>query len=211
MLDYGIFYEFIKKEDFNKNSYKTITIENTKIGIDYAIVITTNSGLWRYLLGDIVEFTTLGPYRIKIKGRTKSCINTFGEEIMVSNTDYAIKIACQETNCELVDYTVAPIYINKKAGAHEWLIEFNNQPTSIEKFKNILDLKLKEVNSDYEAKRFNNLIIKEPKITIIKKGVFLKWLEREKKLGGQNKISRLSEDRKLLEELKQLNNTSFQQ
>tara|TARA_B110000116_G_scaffold260019_1_gene262707 strand:+ start:2285 stop:3808 length:1524 start_codon:yes stop_codon:yes gene_type:complete len=211
MLDYGIFYEFIKKEDFNKNSYKTITIENTKIGIDYAIVITTNSGLWRYLLGDIVEFTTLDPYRIKIKGRTKSCINTFGEEIMVSNTDYAIKIACQETNCELVDYTVAPIYINKKAGAHEWLIEFNNQPTSIEKFKNILDLKLKEVNSDYEAKRFNNLIIKEPKITIIKKGVFLKWLERKKKLGGQNKISRLSEDRKLLEELKQLNNTSFQQ
>jgi hypothetical protein len=130
---------------------------------------------------------------------------------MVSNTDYAIKIACQETNCELVDYTVAPIYINKKAGAHEWLIEFKNQPTSIDTFKKILDLKLKEVNSDYEAKRFNNLIIKEPKIEVMSNGVFYKWLEKNKKLGGQNKIARLSEDRKLLEELKQINNVSFQQ
>tara|TARA_B110000093_G_C12779749_1_gene330020 strand:- start:19 stop:735 length:717 start_codon:yes stop_codon:yes gene_type:complete len=211
MLDYGIFYEFIKKEDFYQNSYNTITLENTEVGTDYAIVITTNSGLWRYLIGDIIEFTSLNPYRIKIKGRTTSCINTFGEEVMVSNTDYAIKIACQETNCELVDYTVAPIYINKKAGAHEWLIEFKNQPTSIDTFKKILDLKLKEVNSDYEAKRFNNLIIKEPKIDVMSNGVFYKWLEKNKKLGGQNKIARLSEDRKLLEELKQINNVSFQQ
>tara|TARA_B110000438_G_scaffold80320_1_gene80318 strand:- start:13510 stop:15033 length:1524 start_codon:yes stop_codon:yes gene_type:complete len=211
MLDYGIFYEFIKKEDFYQNSYNTITLENTEAGTDYAIVITTNSGLWRYLIGDIIEFTSLNPYRIKIKGRTTSCINTFGEELMVSNTDYAIKIACQETNCELVDYTVAPIYINKKAGAHEWLIEFHKQPNSIDIFKKILDLKLKEVNSDYEAKRFNNLIIKEPKIKVMSKGVFYKWLEKNKKLGGQNKIVRLSEDRKLLEELKQINNVSFQQ
>jgi len=211
MLDYGIFYEFIKKEDLNKNLYKTITIEDAKVGVDYAMVITTNSGLWRYLIGDIIEFTTLDPYRIKIKGRTKSYINTFGEEIMVSNTDYAINIACQETHCELVDYTVAPIYIDKKAGAHEWLIEFNNQPTSIEKFKNILDLKLKEVNSDYEAKRFNNLIIKEPKITIINKGVFLKWLDNRNKLGGQNKITRLNEDRRFAEEIKKIHTRSFQQ
>ena len=211
MLDYGIYYEFIEMDSSQILNQKVVNLSQVKKNINYAMIISTNSGLWRYLIGDIIEFTSLNPYRIKIKGRTTSCINTFGEELMVSNTDYAIKIACQETNCELVDYTVAPIYINKKAGAHEWLIEFHKQPNSIDIFKKILDLKLKEVNSDYEAKRFNNLIIKEPKIKVMSKGVFYKWLEKNKKLGGQNKIVRLSEDRKLLEELKQINSVSFQQ
>ncbi|MDA9325517.1 GH3 auxin-responsive promoter family protein, partial [Flavobacteriales bacterium] len=211
MLDYGIFYEFIKKEEVNNKEYETFTIENIKEGIEYAIVITTNSGLWRYLIGDIIEFTSTNPFRLKIKGRIKNCINTFGEELMVSNTDYAIKIACQKTDNDLVDYSVAPIYIDKEAGGHEWVIELSNIPQNIIEFKKILDLKLKEVNSDYEAKRFKNLIIKNPKINLVKKGVFYKWLEKNKKLGGQNKIARLSEDRKFIEELILLDNISFQQ
>jgi hypothetical protein len=211
MLDYGIFYEFIKKKEVNNKEYEIFTIENIKEGIEYAIVITTNSGLWRYLIGDIIEFTSTNPFRLKIKGRIKNCINTFGEELMVSNTDYAIKIACQQTDNELVDYSVAPIYIDKEAGGHEWVIELSNIPKNIIEFKKILDLKLKEVNSDYEAKRFNNLVIKNPKIHLVKKGVFYKWLEKNKKLGGQNKIARLSEDRKFIEELIRLDNISFQQ
>jgi hypothetical protein len=211
MLDYGIFYEFIKKEEVNNKEYETFTIENIKEGIEYAIIITTNSGLWRYLIGDIIEFTSTNPFRLKIKGRIKNCINTFGEELMVSNTDYAIKIACQKTDNDLVDYSVAPIYIDKEAGGHEWVIELSNIPQNIIEFKKILDLKLKEVNSDYEAKRFKNLVIKNPKINLVKKGVFYKWLEKNKKLGGQNKIARLSEDRKFIEELILLDNISFQQ
>jgi hypothetical protein len=175
------------------------------------MIITTNSGLWRYLIGDIIEFTSINPFRIIIKGRTKSCINTFGEELMIHNSDYALSVACQDTNSELTDYTIAPIYINKNAGAHEWAIEFKKPPKSITKFKKILDLKIKEANSDYEAKRFNDLIIKEPKINIINTGVFLKWLDSRKKIGGQNKITRLNEDRTLIEEIKRINNGSFQQ
>jgi hypothetical protein len=211
MLDYGIFYEFIKKEEVNNKKYETFTIENIKEGIEYAIIITTNSGLWRYLIGDVIEFTSTNPFRLKIKGRIKNCINTFGEELMVSNTDYAIKIACQKTDNELVDYSVAPIYIDKEAGGHEWVIELSNIPKNIVGFKKILDLKLKEVNSDYEAKRFKNLVIKKPKIHLVKKGVFYKWLDKNKKLGGQNKITRLSENRKFIEELIRLDNISFQQ
>ncbi len=211
MLDYGIFYEFIEKNKLSSASKDSITIENVKKNTEYAMIITTNSGLWRYLIGDIIEFTSINPFRIIIKGRTKNYINTFGEELMVHNSDYALSVACQDTNSELTDYTIAPIYINKNAGAHEWAIEFKKPPKSITKFKKILDLKIKEANSDYEAKRFNNLIIKEPKINIINTGVFLKWLDSRKKIGGQNKITRLNEDRTLIEEIKRINNGSFQQ
>lgn len=202
LLDYGIFYEFKNIKEVDKNY---ISLKDVKTKTDYEIIISTNSGLWRYRIGDIVRFTSISPYRIIVKGRTKSCINTFGEELMVHNTDQAIFEACKKTNCKIVEYTVAPLFLRDSTGAHEWAIEFENLPKNINLFSQILDQKLKKVNSDYEAKRSGNLILREPKISIIKNGVFFDWLKKRNKLGGQNKIVRLSEKRKFIEELKKLN------
>ena len=202
LLDYGIFYEFKNIKEVDKNY---ISLKDVKTKTDYEIIISTNSGLWRYRIGDIVRFTSISPYRIIIKGRTKSCINTFGEELMVHNTDQAIFEACKKTNCKIVEYTVAPLFFKDSSGAHEWAIEFENLPKNINLFSQILDQKLKKINSDYEAKRSGNLILREPKISIIKNGVFFDWLKKRNKLGGQNKIVRLSEKRKFIEELKKLN------
>ena len=202
LLDYGIFYEFKNIKEVEKNY---ISLKDVKTKTDYEIIISTNSGLWRYRIGDIVRFTSISPYRIIIKGRTKSCINTFGEELMVHNTDQAIFEACKKTNCKIVEYTVAPLFFKDSSGAHEWAIEFENLPKNINLFSQILDQKLKKINSDYEAKRSGNLILREPKISIIKNGVFFDWLKKRNKLGGQNKIVRLSEKRKFIEELKKLN------
>ena len=205
MLDYGIFYEFISKEDLNNNVKNYVSLKDVKTNIDYAMIISTNSGLWRYNIGDIISFTSTNPFRIVIKGRTKNCINTFGEELMVHNSDEAINEACKKTNCKIVDYTVAPIYMSNSSGAHEWAIEFEKQPNDIKDFITIIDEKLKDINSDYEAKRFKNLILNKPKLTNIKNGVFLSWLKQKNKLGGQNKIQRLKEERVFIEEIKKIN------
>jgi len=203
MLDYGIFYEFIPMDTFGKSNQRVIRLAEVEIGVNYAIVISTNSGLFRYLIGDTIRFTSLKPYRIKITGRTKHHINVFGEELMIENTDRAISIACQSTNSQVIDYTVAPIFMSEKQkGAHEWIIEFKQIPKDINLFTNILDDTLKELNSDYEAKRTNNMTLNPPVINIAKPKLFYNWLKNNNKLGGQNKIPRLSNERTYIEELK---------
>lgn len=202
MLDYGIFYEFIPMDTFGKLDQKIIPLSEVELNKNYALVITTNSGLWRYLIGDTVRFTSVNPYRIRVTGRTKHYINVFGEELMVENTDMAIAKTCSELNCEVIDYTVAPIFMNEKEkGAHEWIIEFKINPTSIEQFSQTLDLKLQELNSDYEAKRFNNMTLNPLKVNIARENLFYDWLKSNDKLGGQHKVPRLSNDRNYLEEL----------
>lgn len=205
MLDYGIFYEFIPMDTFGTSNQKAVRLADIEIGKNYAIVITTNSGLFRYLIGDTVRFTSLNPYRIKITGRTKHHINVFGEELMIENTDRAVAEACKATNTEVLDYTVAPIFmVGKEKGAHEWIIEFKETPKDIELFHTVLDDTLKSLNSDYEAKRHNNMTLNRPVLNIARKNLFYDWLKKNGKLGGQNKIPRLSNDRTYLEELKQM-------
>ncbi|MCA0431585.1 MAG: GH3 auxin-responsive promoter family protein [Bacteroidetes bacterium] len=203
MLDYGIFYEFI---DVNQNAntasnQKTIALSEVKKDCDYAVVITTNAGLWRYQLGDVIRFTSTNPYRFKISGRTKQYLNVFGEELMVHNTDKAIQIACEKTKATIVDYTVAPVFMNKSSGAHEWLIEFEKEPNNFEFFKTLLDTELKIQNSDYEAKRYNNYVLHEPIIKKIPKKTFYLWLKNNNKLGGQYKVPRLLNNRTIVEEI----------
>lgn len=206
MLDYGIFYEFIPMDTFGKDNQKVIPLSEVELDKNYAIVITTNSGLWRYIIGDTVRFTSVLPYRIKVTGRTKHHINVFGEELMIENADKAISKATQLTKTEVVDYTVAPIFMEgKEKGSHEWMIEFKTPPKNINEFKKILDETLKEVNSDYEAKRYNNMTLNPPVIHIAREGLFYDWLKQKDKLGGQNKIPRLSNTREYMETLKSLN------
>jgi len=202
MLDYGIFYEFIPMDAFNGEDSEAIPLEQVKLNTNYAIVITTNGGLWRYLIGDTVKFTSLNPYRIRITGRTKHFINVFGEELIVENAEEALKQACLKTNAEISEYTAAPVFMNDNtSGGHEWIIEFKKLPENIDYFTEILDNTLKSINSDYEAKRYNNLTLEKPKINIAQEGLFYNWLKLKGKLGGQHKIPRLSNSRKHLEEL----------
>lgn len=206
MLDYGIFYEFIPMDTFGKSDQKVIPLSEVELDKNYAIVITTNSGLWRYLIGDTIRFTSVSPYRIKVTGRTKHHINVFGEELMIENADKAIAKAAQETKTEVVDYTVAPVFMQgKEKGSHEWMIEFRTPPKNINEFKYLLDETLKEVNSDYEAKRYNNMTLNPPVIHVAREGLFYDWLKQKGKLGGQNKIPRLSNTREYMETLKSLN------
>ena len=205
MLDYGIFYEFIPMSVFGTSEEKAIRLSDVETNINYAILITTNAGLWRYLLGDTVRFTSLNPYRIRVTGRTKHHINVFGEELMVENTDQAISKTCQITNTEVVDYTVAPIFMkDKEKGAHEWMIEFKNNPKNIDEFKKVLDETLQSLNSDYEAKRYNNMTLNPLVINVASHNLFYDWLKEQDKLGGQHKIPRLSNKRDYLEQLKKL-------
>jgi len=202
-LDYGIFYEFIPMDVFGTTKQNAIRLCDVELNKNYAIVITTNSGLWRYMIGDTIRFTSLNPYRIRVTGRTKHHINVFGEELMVENTDRAIAKACQITNTELVDYTVAPIFMKgKEKGAHEWMIEFKNNPSDAAAFAKILDETLQTLNSDYEAKRYNNMTLNQLKINIARPNLFYDWLKDQNKLGGQHKIPRLSNQRDYLEKLK---------
>jgi hypothetical protein len=204
MLDYGIFYEFIPMDTFGKEDQKVIPLSEVEIGKNYALVITTNSGLWRYLIGDTIRFTSLNPFRIKVTGRTKHHINVFGEELMVENTDSALAKTCATLNCEILDYTVAPIFMEgKEKGAHEWIIEFKKYPDNIENFTELLDKNLQQVNSDYEAKRFNNMTLNKLVLHVAKENLFYNWLKKNDKLGGQHKIPRLSNSRNYLEELLQ--------
>ncbi len=202
MLDYGIFYEFIPMDTFGKENQKVIPLSEVELHKNYALVITTNSGLWRYLIGDTVRFTSLNPYRIKVTGRTKHHINVFGEELMVENTDMALAKTCKTLHCEVVDYTVAPIFMNgKEKGAHEWMIEFKKHPVSSAAFSELLDKNLQQLNSDYEAKRFNNMTLNPIVLNVARKNLFYDWLKKKDKLGGQHKVPRLSNERNYLEEL----------
>ncbi len=205
MLDYGIFYEFIPMSEYKGEESKTITLTDVKKGIDYALVITTNGGLWRYLIGDTIRFTSLNPYRIKITGRTKHYINVFGEELNIENVEDALKLACDKTEAIISDYTVGPIFMQgKEKGGHEWVIEFIKKPESIGYFSEVLDNALKSINSDYEAKRYLNITLNTPKIHQAKEGLFYSWLKKNDKLGGQHKVPRLSNSRKFIEELLEL-------
>ena len=202
MLDYGIYYEFIPFKELVDVDCKTLSLDEVKIGVTYALVISTNGGLWRYMLGDTIMFKSLYPFRFIINGRTKHFMNAFGEEIIVDNADKALGIACEKTGAQIKEYTAAPVFMEgDEKGAHEWLIEFEIQPNSIAYFSEMLDNALKSINSDYEAKRYQNLILKMPIIRSLPKDSFYKWFESKKKLGGQNKVPRLSNDRKFLEEL----------
>jgi len=206
MLDYGIFYEFIPMSDFKgTESTEIMSISNVELGVNYAMVISTNAGLWRYILGDTVKFTSLDPFRFKITGRTKSYINAFGEEVIEENATAAIAEASRRTNAVVREFTAGPVYMEgDKQGAHEWCIEFVKSPDEMDRFKLILDEKLRGVNSDYDAKRYNNFVLLEPKINIVEKGTFDQWLESIGKLGGQNKVPRLSNNRVILEQILQL-------
>ena len=200
MLDYGIFYEFIP---VNGEKESIIEIQDVKLFVEYELVITTNGGLWRYRIGDVIRFTSLSPYRIQITGRTKHFINAFGEEVVVENTDRAIEEASVQTGVKIVDYTVAPIYISdsNSRGSHEWLIEFKDRPNNLNIFAKMLDQKLRELNSDYDAKRYKNITMSSPKISVAEKGLFDRWQRNSNRIGGQHKIQRLSNDRKFIENL----------
>jgi len=205
MLDYGIFYEFIPLDTYGKPNQKIIRLAEVELDKNYALVITTNSGLWRYSIGDTIRFTSLNPYRIRVTGRTKHHINVFGEELMVENTDQAIAKACELTQNEVVDYTVAPIFmIDKEKGAHEWMIEFKYPPKDLALFSRLLDQCIQDVNSDYEAKRFNNMTLNPLTVNVARRGLFYDWLKENDKLGGQHKIPRLSNERTYLEQLKSM-------
>jgi len=202
MLDYGIFYEFIPMDQYGTDEEMAIPLSKVEIGKNYAVVITTNAGLWRYKIGDTVRFTDTNPYRIKVSGRTKHHINVFGEELIIENAESALKKVCLITNCEIIDYTVAPIFMEgKEKGAHEWIVEFKTAPRDFENFTRQLDLALQEVNSDYEAKRYNNMTLNMPKIHQARKDLFYDWLKKQNKVGGQHKVPRLSNSRTYLEEL----------
>ncbi|WP_432672822.1 GH3 auxin-responsive promoter family protein [Flavobacterium sp. SM2513] len=210
MLDYGIFYEFIPMATYGTLEQTIIRLADVEINKNYAIVITTNSGLWRYQIGDTVRFTSLNPYRIRVTGRTKHHINVFGEELIIENADNAIAKACQATNTEMIDYSVAPIFMEgKEKGAHEWIIEFRKNPSDEALFKKVLDESLQSLNSDYEAKRYNNMTLNAPVIHIARTNLFYDWLKSQNKLGGQNKIPRLSNQRDYVEQLLLLNQEVF--
>lgn len=202
MLDYGVFYEFMPMTEYGKENPKTYTITEVKLNENYALVISTNAGLWRYIIGDTIKFTSVKPYRFKITGRTKHFINAFGEELMIENADNAISKACKNLGAHIVDYTAAPIYMDEnQKGGHEWLIEFEKMPENLEQFTVYLDNNLKENNSDYEAKRYKDMAMQLPKIHAVPKGTFSNWLKNKQKLGGQNKVPRLSNNRDVLEEI----------
>lgn len=205
MLDYGIFYEFIPMETHGTSKEKIIPLYEVEKGKNYAMIITTNSGLWRYKIGDTVKFTCIDPYRIRVTGRTKHFINAFGEELIIENTEKALQNISKKLHFEISDYTVAPIFMKgKEKGAHQWLIEFKTPPKDLDYFSELLDNALKALNSDYEAKRYNNMTLNPPTITSARQGLFHDWLKRKNKLGGQHKVPRLSNSRLLMEELLEL-------
>ncbi len=202
-LQHGIFYEFMTAEEYAGNRQETVGLSDVEIGKNYALIVSTNGGLWRYLVGDTVEFASTNPYRIKVTGRVKHFMNAFGEEIIVDNADNAIAIASHKCNVVVNDYTAAPIYFSEQSnGAHEWLIEFEKAPDNIHQFTYELDAALQSINSDYEAKRHKNIALRMPVIHCLPKGVFANWLKSKGKLGGQHKIPRLSNDRKYIDEIK---------
>ncbi len=206
MLDYGIFYEFIPMDTHGSDNEVVIPLSEVEIGKNYAVIITTNAGLWRYKIGDTIRFTSINPYKIRVSGRTKHHINVFGEELIIENAEEALRQTTRITDSEIVEYTVAPIFMKEKEkGAHEWIIEFKKYPKNIEEFRKILDHNLQQVNSDYEAKRYNNTTLNLLQIQVARPNLFYDWLKKKNKLGGQHKIPRLSNKRTYIEELSMLN------
>jgi hypothetical protein len=202
MLDYGIFYEFIPMDDWDDPQPKTLVLGEVELGKNYAMVISTNGGLWRYKIGDTVRFTSKNPYRIKISGRTKHFINAFGEEVIVENAEAAITHACEATKAIIADYTAAPVYMNNgQNGCHEWVIEFSQQPNDQATFDTILDQSLRQLNSDYDAKRYRNMVLSKPLVRVAPSGTFYEWMRQRGKLGGQHKVPRLSNTREYIDEL----------
>jgi hypothetical protein len=203
MPDYSIFYEFISLNELSESDNPTVlSWDEVKVNCNYALVITTSGGLWRYIIGDTIRFTSVFPHKFVISGRTKHYINAFGEELMADNTDKAISLTCREAGAKVKEYTVAPLFILDKAqGLHEWIIEFEKTPSSIHEFSILLDKHLQELNSDYEAKRYKEISLQPLKIIVAREGLFYDWLKQKGKLGGQHKIPRLSNDRRLIEEL----------
>ena len=203
MLDYGVFYEFIPMEEWDKENPKVIPLEEVEVGKNYAILISTNAGLWRYKIGDTVKFTNKRPYRFKISGRTKHFINAFGEEVIVENAEQAIQRAAEVTKSTIRNFTAAPVYFgdSRSKAAHEWVIEFEHMPEDAHLFAEVLDKTLREINSDYDAKRYKDLALVAPKIHFVHLGVFENWLKSKGKLGGQNKVPRLSNTREYIDEV----------
>lgn len=207
MPDYGIFYEFIPMNEISNDNPTIIPLESVELGKNYAMVITTAGGLWRYQIGDTVRFTSLFPHKFVISGRTKHFINAFGEELMVDNADRAIAMTCQRTGARVKEYTAAPLFMLDRAkGRHQWFIEFEKEPGSLESFASLLDSALQSLNSDYEAKRYKEISLQPLEIVVAKEGAFYEWLKRKGKLGGQHKIPRLSNDRSHIDELLEINN-----
>ncbi len=202
MLDYGIFYEFIPADRINSDNAPVYTITEVEAGVNYAIIISTNGGLWRYMMGDTIIFTSLDPFRFRISGRTKHFINVFGEEVIIDNAEKALELACRDTGSEIAEYTAGPVYMSTLSkGSHEWIIEFEKIPPDMDIFTKKLDDSLKSVNSDYEAKRHKDLNLEMPLVHSVPRGTFNKWLKTKNKWGGQNKVPRLSNTREYLEDL----------
>jgi hypothetical protein len=203
MCDHGIFYEFMPLSEYGKEFPETMQLDDVQTGVNYALVITTNGGLWRYLVGDTIQFVSLDPFRIKVSGRIKHYINAFGEEIIIDNTDQAIAVASQRTGAVVKDYSAAPVYFSEQGnGAHEWLIEFEKEPQDLQGFTSELDAALKNINSDYEAKRYKDIALRMPLIKSVPRNTFTNWLSSKGKLGGQHKVPRLSNERTIIEDIK---------
>lgn len=206
LLDYGIFYEFIPLEEIDSDNPKTYRLQDVELNKNYALVMTSNNGLWRYVIGDTVMFKNKSPYKMIITGRTRHFINAFGEELMVDNADKALSQACKENKCKIKEYTAAPVYMSSESkGKHQWLIEFEEAPASLAEFTAVLDKTLQSLNSDYEAKRYKNITLEAPHITIARKNLFYDWLKQKGKLGGQHKIPRLSNNREYMDALLEMN------
>lgn len=202
MLDYGVFYEFIPMEFIDEEHPKTLTIEEVELNKNYAIIISTNSGLWRYKIGDTVKFTSKKPYRIKISGRTKHFINAFGEELIIENAERGITAACEHTGLIIKDFTAGPVYMDdNKKGCHEWIVECKSAPENPHEFIEKLDSTLRIANSDYDAKRKGNMALGMPKVHFVEEGTFYGWMQKRGKLGGQNKVPRLSNNREFIEDI----------
>ena len=202
MTNYGIFYEFVPLEQLGRPDAEIVPLWDVETGRNYAMVITTSSGLWRYLIGDTVKFDSVNPYFFHISGRTKSFINAFGEELMVDNAEQGLAKACSETGAVVAEYTAAPIFMDAEGKCrHQWIIEFREQPDSVEHFADVLDKSLQRINSDYEAKRSNDITLQRLELINAPKGLFDEWLKRKGKLGGQHKVPRLCNDRKIIEEV----------
>lgn len=207
MLDYGIFYEFIPMDELGTDNPNIVPLSGVETGVNYAMVISSSCGLWRYMIGDTVSFTSKNPYKFIITGRTKYFINAFGEELIMDNAEKGLAYACEKAGAEVLEYTAAPVFMDENAKCrHQWLIEFSKEPADINEFATILDLKLQELNSDYEAKRFKDITLQHLEIVKARTGLFNDWLKKKGKLGGQHKIPRLSNSRKNIEELLEMNN-----
>jgi hypothetical protein len=203
LLDNGVYYEFLPMSEIDNPNAVTKSIEEVELNVNYALIISTNSGLWRYMIGDTIKFTSLFPHKFQISGRTKHYINVFGEEVMVENTDKALAMTCAETGALLNEYTVGPIFLNEGKGGHEWYIEFEKTPDNVDLFADLLDKNLQNLNSDYEAKRYKSMALERLKLNLVPKGKFHEWLKSKGKYGGQHKVPRLSNSRQYVDELKE--------